>query len=263
LKIDRANKHIAELEGVILSLEDTYSSTVERDDNVGYQKLIHTFPEVETSLAKLSLIVGDAIHNLHAALDFAYNRTLNQLAPSAVSGYAKFPVYPTREQLERVLKGRKIDTLCPPLFKVIVSEIQPYERGQAGVVYALHKLDISDKHLLLLGLTPNAHIKGIILQKKGGQTTTANTMTMGGAGSYAIAFPRQVKIKDKGKLRVTITVQEAGIFKGLPVLDLLSGFSQYVLYVVQRLESLAEKEADSSGKPGPRNDKSRSSSAAC
>jgi hypothetical protein len=238
LKIERADKHIADLKTAMLGLEDTYTSTVERDAKTGYQKLVHTFPKADTALLGLSVIAGDAIHNLRTALDFAYVSTVKELIPSAVGNYTKFPVYPTKDQLEGVLKGRKIDSLCPNLFTTIVSDIQQYRGGQAGVIYALHQLDISDKHSLLLGLTPNAHIKGIVLEKKRGETTTINTMTMGGAGSYAIAFPLTVKIKDNGKLRVTITVQEAGIFKGLPVLDMLSGFTQYMRYVVQLLENL-------------------------
>jgi hypothetical protein len=57
-------------------------------------------------------------------------------------------------------------------------------------------------------------------------------------GPYVIAFEPGVLIKDMGKLAIEIAIEEAGIFKGVPVLDLLPTFSRYVAYVVQALENL-------------------------
>lgn len=224
---------------MMLALEDTYTSAVERDDDIGFQRLVHTFPEFELALENLSLIAGDAIHNLRSALDFAYNKTIRRLAPSLASNYSKFPIYPTSEQLENTLKDRKVDSLCPGLFETIVSEVQPYKGGKSGgIIYVLHKLDISDKHLLLLGLDPIAHVKGIVLENKRGETIEVYPATMRQTGSYEIKFPRQLKMKNKGKLRVTITVQEAGIFKNLPILTLFQSFAQYTSYVVELLENV-------------------------
>jgi len=240
IKVERANKHISDLKDAIRALEDTYTSRVEMNREVGYQKLIHTFPYVESELSKLAPVVGDSVHNLRSAVDFAYNATLKRLVPVQLSPYSKFPVYDTREQLEKTLrgKGRRLDITCPPLFRAILDEIQPYKRGKNGVMYALHQLDIPDKHLLLLGLRPNAFVKGIVLQKKNGEMTTINTLTLGGSGQFEIAFPASVKIKENGKLHVSITVEEAGVFNGIPVIDLLKAFSQYVFYVMKLLANI-------------------------
>jgi hypothetical protein len=237
LKIDRADKHISDLKEAILRLEDTYTSTIKIDRDSGHQGVIYTFPKFQDALIQLSPIVGDAIHNIHAALDFAYSAAVKSLIPSEVSKFTKFPVYPTREKLERVLKGRDIHVSCPILFKTIIDEIQPYEGGQAGVINVLHDLDISDKHIVLLELLPTSWVHGIIMRDEKGEAS-ARSMLVKGNGVYVLTFPKGFAIENKGKLYVTITVKDAGIFNGLPVSDMLSGFSQYILYVVQLLENL-------------------------
>ena len=239
MKIKRADKHIAELKEAILRLEDTYTSAINPNMDTGHQSITYTFPNFEDALLDLSPIVGDAIHNLHTALDFAYVNTIRELIPAEVSKYTKFPVYPTREELQNVLtRSRNIDVLCPVLFKTLVSEIQPYKGGQAGVIYVLHDLDISDKHILLLDLKRLSYIKGIVMRDENGETIHERAMMVHGIGTYIVTFGENFKIENAGKLSVTIFVKHAGIFQRLPVLDMLSGFSQYVLYVVELLESL-------------------------
>src|SRR5882762_8309674 len=71
LKVERAKKHIEDLQAAIVALEDTYRATVEQHPDATGQSLIHEFPEIENAFEDLSLIIGDAIHNLRSALDFA------------------------------------------------------------------------------------------------------------------------------------------------------------------------------------------------
>jgi hypothetical protein len=238
LKIDRANKHVADIKAIILSLEKTYTVTVEENAKTGFQDLIHAIPKFEDRMLDLSLILGDAVHNLHAALDFAWVSTIERIGPSILDARPKFPVYPIKEELKGALKKRKVDIASPALFDLIMSNIQPYERGQSGVTYVLHALDISDKHLLLLELKPNVGIKGIVIQDKDGEILHGGGTPVQGSGPYVIPFDKDIKIENKGHLSVEVTIKEAGIFHGLSVLDLLSHFSQYVFYVVELLENL-------------------------
>jgi hypothetical protein len=53
-----------------------------------------------------------------------------------------------------------------------------------------------------------------------------------------IAFEKGIQVENKGEISLAVTIKEAGVFKGLPLLDLLSSFSQYVSYVVEILETL-------------------------
>ena len=107
LKLERANKHIFDLNIAIRSLENTYTATVEHNLDTGHQELKHMFPDFENVALRLGLIIGDAIHNLHSALDFAWMSTLKKHVPLANFTKAKFPVYDTREALEGALNELK------------------------------------------------------------------------------------------------------------------------------------------------------------
>jgi hypothetical protein len=244
LKIVRANKHIADLNSAIVALQNTRTSSVKRNPHTASQELIHEVPNQEKPLLDLSLIVGDAIHNLHTALDYAWVSTIKKRAPSAESKHTKFPFHDTREGVEGALHGIRIDTICPKIFEFIVSEIQPYKGGKDGILYALHDFDISDKHLLLLELTPRVGIKGISIRDKGGQVWHGSGMPTEGPGPYVIAFDSDLHIEDKGQLTFKITIKEAGVFKGIPISDLLLILSKYVQYIVQSLERLSADEKD-------------------
>jgi len=241
LKIDRAKKHIADMQTAILVLEKSKTATVQRNTETRYQELVHDIPGWETALLNMSLIAGDALHNLRVALDYAWASAIERYVPNAVSGFNKFPVLRTRKEVEAALCGIKIDTACPALFDAVLSEIsnvQPYERGQNGVIWALHQLDIFDKHLLLLGLRPFAGIKGIVVKDADGDVVHGPTLGTETAPPYVITFHNKVEIQNKGELVFEVTIEEAGVFKGLGILDLLATFSQYVLYVVQLFEKL-------------------------
>lgn len=65
LKVQRANKHIADLEGAIFALKENYTSTVVQNSDTGHQDLIHVIPEFDAAADEMALIAGDAIHRLY------------------------------------------------------------------------------------------------------------------------------------------------------------------------------------------------------
>ena len=105
LKIDRANKHIRDAEAVVMSLVESYTVSVYQDPDTGNQHLIHAAPELTDACVQLSLLAGDAAHNLRSALDYAWIAVLKKHVPSADLTKVKFPVRDTREELEAALNG--------------------------------------------------------------------------------------------------------------------------------------------------------------
>jgi len=238
LKIDRANKHIAEFKSTAIAQKDTYTSTIEHDPN-GMQLLVYEFPNFENALCDLAVILGDAVHNLHTALDFAWYSTISEHLPDKISDSTKFPVRETRQALEAALHGIEIDTRCKFLFDLIVSNIQPYKGGHNSAIWILHNLDIFDKHLWLLDLDPMAHVHGVTIRDESGHINRQAPLVVPGKdGRYTIRLPREVQVQDKGKLSVTVTLQEAGIYKPVSVLALLESFSNFVVHTVRRLQNL-------------------------
>lgn len=226
------------MKAAIVALEGTYVSRIEQHPQFNAQSLVHEVPEVENALADLSLIVGDAIHNLHTALDFAWYATVTTCLPDRISDSTKFPVRETRQQLQAALHGVDVDTRCKRLFDCIVSEIQPYKSGHNGVVWTIHDLDIRDKHLLRLDLASQANIRGIVVRDKNGERQRGFTMAIQSHGPYFVDYEAGIQIEDKGKLNFAITLADAGMYKVVEIKSLLSSFAQYVAYVIGLLESV-------------------------
>jgi hypothetical protein len=120
-----------------------------------------------------------------------------------------------------------------------MSSIQPYDGGHNRAVWTLHDLDISDKHLLLLGLDPIGHIAGISVRDSNGELHRGHSVPSPGMnGKYTIIYERGLKVEDQGKLSVAVILQEAGIYQPVPVETLLSSFCNFTLYTVQLLENI-------------------------
>lgn len=238
LKVTRAKKHIEDLKAAIVALEATYVSRIQHHPQFNAQSLVHEVPNVESALADLSLIAGDALHNLHTALDFAWFSTIRTCLPDKISDSTKFPVRDTRQQLEAALHGIDVDTRCKRLFDCIVIEIQPYENGHNRVVWTIHDLDIRDKHLLRLDLAPQANISGIAVRDKNGELHRGFTMAIQSLGPYFVDYEAGIQIEEKGKLNFAITLADAGMWNVVEVKSLLSSFAQYVAYVIGLLESV-------------------------
>ena len=99
LKIERSNKHIADAKVIINASThpESHRSVVQHDPKTGGKVIKYSLAK-KAVLRDLALIIGDAIHNLKTALDYAWLGTTAKIAPHAVSKFAKFPVYASRRK---------------------------------------------------------------------------------------------------------------------------------------------------------------------
>jgi hypothetical protein len=238
LKLDWANEHIRYLDTAISAVEEDAIATLQKDGGSSTEFVKHEHPKLNEGLLRLSLMAGDAIHNLRVTLDYAWSGILHRHAPWAVSDHNSFPVRETREKVENALHGIEVDTRCHALFDTIVSDIQPYDGGNGRLIWELHKIDISNKHILLLELLPKTGIVGIALEDESGQIYEGISITTEPNKPHIIRTKPGLKIKNKGKFSLNVTIKEAGAFKGFLILDLLTAFSDSVLNVLNRLEKL-------------------------
>jgi hypothetical protein len=153
LKIDRANKHITDADVLVRAWQSPEFQFVREEINPQTgDKLLHYGFVKPLPFEDLALLIGDAIHNLRTALDYAWLATLKKFAPSRESEFSKFPVYEFRKKVDAGLKGAHIHTACPKLYDLLLSQIRPYREGGNHFIWAIHRLDIRDKHMLLLPL---------------------------------------------------------------------------------------------------------------
>src|SRR5450631_1618298 len=115
LKIERAEKHIADIKSRVRALHESQTSSIEMHVAAGGETLKYEFDDT-SALTDIALMLGDAIHNLNCALDYAWLQTVERLVPSAVNDRAKFPVYKTINELEGSLKKANVQTAPPALF---------------------------------------------------------------------------------------------------------------------------------------------------
>jgi hypothetical protein len=233
LKITRADNHIAKANVIISSLPDLYTLNIV-DDPSGKQAVkydLHNSVKIATDLA---LVVGDALHNLRTALDYAWIATIAKHAPSVLTDRTKFPIYPTCKELKGALNGVNIDSLAPELYKLIVDRIKPYQSGN-DAIYTLHRLDISDKHHLLIPLMSIATIEGIVLEDDKGNIQKCGVWAFTRPGPYFVDLEGKWQIKDKGKLQTTVVFKDESI-EGQEVSGLLFSISIATINVLNFLE---------------------------
>jgi hypothetical protein len=146
LKITRANEHIHDLDRMLDSFlrTDFYKFGLHQDPKTG-----ECFLECSTTPMpeRVPLILGDALHNLRTSLDFVATeiaRKADQPTP-----FTKFPFRKTKQEVLAAIKGGSMRAAPAPVISTIVEQIRPYKGGD-DFLYALHVLDIIDKHHLIV-----------------------------------------------------------------------------------------------------------------
>jgi hypothetical protein len=237
-KIRRANKHIAEVDAIIDSFHQPDAYTVEegRDSQTG-QKLIKYGFAKQLSIEDLAVAIGDAVHNLKCALDYAWVHVIKKVAPIAVRKFGKFPVYPSQSKLEDALRGHGIQSACPDLYDLIVTQIKPYDGGDL-CLYSIHTKDIADKHRLLTPVLDVATVDITLEDDNGNTNRILCAFTRGGA--YRKPIEDNQKLKHKGGITLHIVFEEALPTIGVDVSPVLHNFSVLTLSVVETLEAFLE-----------------------
>jgi hypothetical protein len=240
LKIERANKHITDLDQRIGSLPDSDVATVEINPEGGNEVIKHDFGD-DTVIADIALMAGDAVHNLKCALDYSWLETVKRVVPSAISKFAKFPIYPTRNELEAALRGKEIHVASPNLFALMLDNIQPYDGGNFAV-WTLHRLDIRDKHRLLIPVISYSSISGIATEnKRTGETTREGfTMLTDQKPPLYVPMPPDVHVTDKGKIAISVMFEYGMPGREGRIVDSFSLYSHFILQIVQTLETFVE-----------------------
>lgn len=147
-KIERANEHIAafEAEGERHFARRPYSVVQSPDPETG-RPGYHLYERLAFPDRRLALLVGDAIHNLRAALDHLVFACAAARRGDGAKGH--FPILRKDEGLGQEIRNQLRE--AGPIARDIVRALNPTPSGNPDLV-ALHELDIADKHRLILPL---------------------------------------------------------------------------------------------------------------
>lgn len=153
-RLDRALYHLESLKTELRawSEERPYRMWTDFDVNVGYK--LAWVEVVNPPPAKLSLIIGDCIHNLRAALDnlafeLALACNLGEPLPNEVAEKSAFPIFNVHKKF--VKKRKSLIGSVAPGAQTIIKDLQPYNRGDRfwrDPLWHLYELSNMDKHRL-------------------------------------------------------------------------------------------------------------------
>jgi hypothetical protein len=146
LKVKRARYHMGDLMEQIRAflLRTPFYLEIVAGDKLGEKAwIIRVREEVPPDF---STILGDALHNLRAALDLLACE-LVRLNGNSDDDVA-FPFARSAVHLEEVIKSKQLTRASAPAVALLKS-LQPY-RGGNDVLVAIHDLDILDKHRMLI-----------------------------------------------------------------------------------------------------------------
>jgi len=150
VKVIRAKQHIYDLTRLIETHEREYEPEVRFDPNERApdgKRQAHIQVLVTALPPRASAIVGDALHNLRAALDLLAVGLVELNGQKATNRVA-FPFGEDAEDLEEKRKRHHLNLMADDDWEE-VKQLRPFLGGDK-LLCALHDLDILDKHRRLL-----------------------------------------------------------------------------------------------------------------
>jgi hypothetical protein len=162
LKIERADQHIRELEARLKSFveDDPYEAVEKKEPDTGDR--IWVVKVKSDPPPRLSIVLGDAVHNLRSALDhLACALVTAEAGASAVHRATAFPISDTAEKCEASLTNVQAagkDALD------LMRASKAYKGGN-DALWALRELDDRDKHHLLITVGAAYQSVGIDMAK--------------------------------------------------------------------------------------------------
>lgn len=242
-KIQRANKHIADIHELGLAFgrhPDCYAARIDNDVESGQNFFCIDIREDLFPADEIALTAGDAMHNLRSALDLMFYQII--LAHRGViTHWTNFPVRDTREALidHWLNSALKQGQVTPKLGAFIVDTIKPYTAGNHSL-WALHQMNISDKHEFFVPALKFVAIVNISLEDDKGRTIGRTGYAMDESCRIRLrdADGRKVTIKDKGHATLAVLFGPDTLFENQPIFMTLAGISEEVTRTVEAFESL-------------------------
>jgi hypothetical protein len=151
LKIERARKHLADLEAEIAAFSATRPARFESailPPEDGVQRVFFQM-HFQQPWPTLGAIIGDVIHNLRTALDLAACDMVRwKEGETADVRKVYFPFCKSPDELDAMIRERHFHRAGEDAV-ALIREAKPYIGGNA-TLRAMHDLDIQDKHTALI-----------------------------------------------------------------------------------------------------------------
>ena len=244
LKVIRAHHHIDTLLSITKPLWPGYYELIQECWSVAPDADPHrcelTYQPKDHLAGALAVVIGDAVHNLRAALDHLATGIIRTHDPKAKP---YFPIHPERKSLETAPDLARIEANLPGAKKLLLEEIRP-ENGPNEHLWLFNDLDNADKHSLILPTISVTKIETSGITLPGG--TTIGTLEVSGDATRPINLIRdagQISIDDNFKVTASVLFGEGTLFKNKPVIPTLMQIADIVTDTLDQFEALIRKAA--------------------
>jgi hypothetical protein len=166
VKIERANKHLDELEAAVLSIGEATFKMVSMDFQSQTGKPFLNIRPLNVYPPDIPAIAGDVIHNLRSALDhLAFHLVMVGItfgeSPPEKWEDIQFPIFHSLKSYEAG-KGRRVKGMRREAVEAI-DALKPYQGGYEPL-WLLRRLDNTDKHSFILPIGEDVIVGGVSLK---------------------------------------------------------------------------------------------------
>jgi len=256
LKVERAKKHILDLEATWATFFEGAYEVASKDDLHTGERTYY-LASVRDIPHEIPLIVGDALSNLRSALDhLAHHLVIVGTGSPGPFPHVYFPIakdtaeYNTKR--DGRIKGMRQDAIDA------INAIEPYESGAGKILWHLHCLNNIDKHRLLLtvwanlqghSILPSQRTK-IISQYFGSHPTATDAPNLKGtfippdikrfplkASDVLLTIPKS-EMEEKMQFLLDLAFGEPKIVEGKSVIPTLHEMTTFIRHMVFSFDRL-------------------------
>jgi hypothetical protein len=237
LKIERAEKHILELNKIAEELADFDSYSVSVEVHAGKNHLRFTVNENKVLSGEASVVIGDAIHNLRSTLDVLYRQTMIRFGGTP-DKRTTFPIRKSREELETAL-GKLEKHVALDICNLIRDGVRPYPGGNYAI-WALHHLDILDKHQFIIPVFAMWAYRDLRVENDEHLSFGGNChfITDSPSRLFPVELEGNLTVKNKGHTSAVMLFPPDVPCEGQRVVPVINELKESVSCVVEAFESL-------------------------
>jgi hypothetical protein len=153
-KIERAKKHVSDLEVAIRAFLDSgpYKVGTKRDPDT--RKLIYYVTHVKDVPTDVTQIAGDAIGNMVSILDHLAFRLYKKHTPAGDGRHVYFPIAKNARNAAVYVteRERKVKGIEPTVVIPALDALEPYKGGKGHQLWVLNELNNLAKHRELIAV---------------------------------------------------------------------------------------------------------------
>jgi hypothetical protein len=249
LKVERASKHIDELEAWLTERNkvNAHANLVNKNaGNVSTSSIVFWADPKDS--ANISVIVGDTVHCLRTALDVAVSEIVSAVGDDPEKPPISFPMGNTRNDHISTKHYGRVQRAFPKIAAALADIVKPYKTGNS-LFWSLNQLDRKDKHRILISTRLQLHTNIVFISKE----KQSELPTVGPGTVFNIIDPETGNIigeptpgtaaylhnQDNGYSALDIRFGKGEIFEDQPIIPTLRQLTELVGETINILKAHA------------------------